>query len=218
MDVNAGALFCVSKMMTKRSILPKIARVVCLAAVAVALAAAKPAALAHASHLRQLDLARSRITVSVYKQGLFAFAADNHTVDAPISAGWFDETTKAVQLTVDATKMRVLDPSMPADRRAHVQANMVGPAVLDVAKYPAIEFRSTAVTVDAGGSFKVVGNLTLHGQTRAETVTVQPAGANHFTGKATVRQTDFGITPIRIAAGTVRVKDDVDISFDITLR
>jgi hypothetical protein len=30
-----------------------------------------------------------------------------------------------------------------------------------------------------------------------------------------VRQSDFGMTPIRIAGGTVKVKDDVTIEFDI---
>ncbi len=37
----------------------------------------------------------------------------------------------------------------------------------------------------------------------------------HYTGSATVRQSDFGMTPIRIAGGTVQVKDDVKIDFDI---
>jgi hypothetical protein len=33
-----------------------------------------------------------------------------------------------------------------------------------------------------------------------------------------VRQSAFGITPIKIAGGTVRVKDDVKVAFDIVLK
>ena len=37
----------------------------------------------------------------------------------------------------------------------------------------------------------------------------------HYLGSASLKQTDFGINPIRIAGGTVKVKDEVKIQFDI---
>jgi MOSC domain-containing protein YiiM len=37
----------------------------------------------------------------------------------------------------------------------------------------------------------------------------------HYLGSATVKQQEFGITPITIAGGTVKVKDEVKIEFDI---
>ena len=40
---------------------------------------------------------------------------------------------------------------------------------------------------------------------------------SHYKGSATVRQTEFGITPISIVGGTVKVKDEVKIDFDIAL-
>ena len=42
--------------------------------------------------------------------------------------------------------------------------------------------------------------------------------AKHFTGSVMVRQTGFGITPIRILGGSVTVKDDVKVEFDIVLK
>ncbi len=36
-------------------------------------------------------------------------------------------------------------------------------------------------------------------------------------GHARLKQTDFGIRPIRIAGGTVGVKDEVEVSLDLTL-
>jgi hypothetical protein len=39
----------------------------------------------------------------------------------------------------------------------------------------------------------------------------------HFSGSATIRQTAFGITPIRAAGGTVSVEDAVNVDFEIVL-
>ena len=155
--------------------------------------------------------------VHVYKQGLFAFAADDHEVDAPIASGSYDAARESVELSVDASAMKVLDPKLAPGRRDTVQSNMSGPQVLDVGKYPTITFRSTKLEAGAPGHLSVTGDLTLHGQTHAIVVDVIQADATHFMGQAAVRQSDFGITPIKIAGGTVRVKDDVKVVFDIAL-
>jgi hypothetical protein len=46
------------------------------------------------------------------------------------------------------------------------------------------------------------------------TVTVEGQHA-HYHGSAVLKQRDFGITPIRIAGGSVKVKDEVRVEFDI---
>jgi polyisoprenoid-binding protein YceI len=170
-----------------------------------------------ASHVHAIDIAHSQMTVYVYKEGLFAFAADNHVVNAPIASGWFNDESIAVDVRVDATKMQVLDPKMPSNRRDQVQANMIGPEVLDAVHYTLIEFRSTKFTTTDGDNWSVTGDLTLHGQTHPITFSVTRIDAAHFNGTATVRQSTFGISPIRIAGGTVRVKDDVKVEFEISL-
>ena len=119
-----------------------IAVVVCAAA----------AAQASGGHPLAIDPQHSKMTVYVYKEGFFSFAADNHEIRAPIVSGSFDETAKKVEITVDATKMQVLDPKLPADRRAKVQDNMVGPQVLDVARFPKIVFQSSDVKLAVLGS------------------------------------------------------------------
>jgi polyisoprenoid-binding protein YceI len=169
------------------------------------------------SHVHAIDVAHSHITVSVFKEGIFAFAADNHVVNAPIASGSFNDDPKAVVVRVDATKMQVLDPKMPADRRDKVQANMVGPAVLDAVHYTLIEFRSTTIATTDGNNWTVTGDLTLHGQTHPITFGVTRVDATHFHGTTMLRQSVFGITPIRIAGGTVKVKDDVKVDIDIAL-
>lgn len=167
---------------------------------------------------RKMDAAHSSLTVHVYKTGLFAFAADNHIINAPLASGVVNEASKTVELSVNAADLKVLDPSMSANRRAQVQAKMVSPDVLDVGKYPKIAFKSTALTFDGAGKATVVGDLTLHGQTHRVTVRVTRTSAGHYKGSASVRQSDFGISAIRIAGGTVKVKDGVDIDFEIVTR
>lgn len=168
--------------------------------------------------LHAFDLQRSTITVYVYKKGLFAFLADNHEIAAPLASGSYDSVTKQVQLRVNASQMRVLDPALSPGTRSSVQSNMLGPQVLDVAKYPVIAFRSTAIVMRDPTHWNVRGDLTLHGQTHPVDVAVTRTGRLDFTGSASVSQRAFGITPIRVAGGAVSVRNAVRVTFHIVLR
>jgi polyisoprenoid-binding protein YceI len=64
----------------------------------------------------------------------------------------------------------------------------------------------------------VSGDLTLHGQSHPDVLDVNRVDASHFTGSTMVRQTAFGINPIRIAGAAVTVKDDVKVVFEVFLR
>jgi hypothetical protein len=60
----------------------------------------------------------------------------------------------------------------------------------------------------------VNGDLSLNG--RMNPVVVDMALKDgHYLGSATIKQREFGITPVSIAGGTVKVKDEVRIEFDI---
>ena len=54
----------------------------------------------------------------------------------------------------------------------------------------------------------------LHGQIHPVTVNVAEH-QGHYKGSASLRQTTFGIRLISLMGGTVTVKDDVQIGFDI---
>lgn len=157
------------------------------------------------------------MTVYVYKRGMFSFLADNHEIEAPIAGGSYDAAARAVEVHVKAAALKVLDPSLAPDRRAKVQAAMVGPQVLDVDKYPDIEFQSTAIA-ESGRNLKITGDLSLHGQTHPIVISAQEVDATHYTGSATIRQTEFGITPIKVAGGAVSVQDDVKVEFQVALQ
>lgn len=163
---------------------------------------------------RSIDIERSTITVHVYRSGLFSFAGDNHEVRAPIASGTVDEGARTVEFTVDARKLKVLDPNLSADKRSQVQKKMLSPDVLDPDRYREIKFHSSSAEQKSNGEMLVHGRLTLHGQTRP--VVVNVSGEQHrYRGSATLKQTDFGMKPIRVAGGTVKVKDEVKIDCDI---
>jgi hypothetical protein len=56
----------------------------------------------------------------------------------------------------------------------------------------------------------------LHGKTSPVAVEVTLKDG-HYKGSARLKQREFGITPISLAGGTVKVKDEVAVEFDIVL-
>lgn len=167
--------------------------------------------------MRSIDAERSALKIRVFKSGFFSAFAHNHEIEAPIAQGTVEISEKpAVALQVDARKLRVLDPELSADKRADVQKTMDGPQVLDSERFPEIAFQSTTVETIGANHWTVRGNLTLHGQSRSVIVDVALRNGN-YAGSATLKQRDFGITPVSIAGGTVRVKDEIKIDFDVVL-
>jgi hypothetical protein len=163
-----------------------------------------------------IDVARSTLIVHVSKTGLFSAFADNHVVAAPISGGVVDAANRRVQLIVKAGEIRVLDPQLSPDKRQQVQERMLGPDVLDAGRFPQISFESTSIDEAEGGHFIVHGLLSLHGVTRPVVVNVTSESGG-YVGSAAIKQRDFGIPPIAIAAGTVKVKNELQIDFNIRI-
>lgn len=156
----------------------------------------------------------SRLLVHAFKSGLFSGFADNHEIEAPISEGTVDEGGLRVKFVVDASRMKVLDPKLSADRRREVQERMQGPEVLDSVRFPKITFESTKVQRTDPGAVQVEGRLSLHGVTRPILVSVKTGKGRYF-GTCRLSQREFGINPISIAGGAVKVKDELKIEFDI---
>ena len=161
---------------------------------------------------RPIDVQHSKMTIYVSKQGFFSAFAHNHTIEAPISAGHYDVTSKRVELTIDTAKIQVLDQ---ADRDSVQKA--MDSQVLETSRYPTITFRSTSIDDRDPKHWTVNGDLTLHGTTQPITLQVNKLDASHFSGSTMIRQTSFGITPIKVMGGAVSVKDDVRVDFDIVL-
>jgi polyisoprenoid-binding protein YceI len=162
-----------------------------------------------------IDTQRSIITIHVGKAGLLSAAGHDHTISAPISSGTIRESpTPRVEFTVATAKMTVQpDPKVDAKTQATIQQDMEE-MTLETKKFHEITFRSTRVEKLSEGQWRVEGDLSLHGVTRPVSLTVKRTGGS-YTSHTVLKQTNFGIKPISVGGGVIKVKDEVEIDFQI---
>ncbi len=164
-----------------------------------------------------VDVEHSTLTIRVFKKGLFSGFAHDHEIAAPLSSGSADLAALSVEVHFDAQKLKVLDPDASTGDRAKVQETMLSDKVLDTARFPEIAFVSRSVKPSGENTYSVAGDLTLHGVTHPLTIAVS-LRTGHYTGSVELKQTDFGITPISVFGGSVKVKDVLAIRFNIVLQ
>jgi len=172
----------------------------------------------------------SSFWVYVGKSGLFSGLAHNHEIGVKSFSGRVvvpaaGAGAGSLEMEVDAPSLEVLDKE-PSEEDKKKIFNSMHNEVLESAKYQKITFKSVSVgdvkqTGSDAYSFVVNGDLSLHGVTKriavpvAATVTPQLLRA---TGKYTLKQTDYGIRPYSAAGGTIKVKDEVVVNFNIVAK
>jgi len=165
---------------------------------------------------RPIDTANSVIIVRVYKAGVFSALGHDHEIAAQIAGGTVDTVARTVELHVNIAALKVNDEHISDKDRSEIQNTMLGPDVLDSEHQAEIVFRSKSAEPIGDNGWTLRGDLSLHGQSHPVAVEVREMGG-HYRGRARFRQTEFGIKPVKIAGGAVRVKDEVQIDFDIQL-
>jgi polyisoprenoid-binding protein YceI len=176
----------------------------------------------------RIDSSQSRFTVKAFAGGLLSGFAHDHTIAIREFTG---ETTftyvtvapASLQLTIKSDSLAVTDKISDSDREKITST--MRKEVLEVDKYPEIVFKSTnvAATRTGEGHYDAVisGDLTLHGVTRNVSMPARlvfNADNLRARGDFSVRQTHYNIKPVSIAAGTIKVKDELKFSFDIVAR
>jgi polyisoprenoid-binding protein YceI len=175
-------------------------------------------AIAAVSAAQDIDVQRSTITVHVGKGGMLSAAGHEHWISAPISSGNIRESPDPhVEFTVATAKMAVKpDPKVDAKTQAVIQKDMEE-MTLETTTFHEIAFRSSRIEKLADGQWKVDGNLSLHGVTKPVSLSVKRAGES-YNAHIVLKQTDFGIKPITVGGGMIKVKNEVEIDFQIFLR
>jgi len=92
------------------------------------------------------------------------------------------------------------------------------PEFFNAEEFPTMTFKSTAVKVGEDKKLEVTGNLTIHGQTKPVTATLEFVGAAStrmgqragYDGMLTIKRTDFGMNQMTDAIG-----DDVIIKIGL---
>ncbi|HEX9010885.1 MAG TPA: YceI family protein [Holophagaceae bacterium] len=124
-----------------------------------------------------------------------------------------DITKSSVEVTIDAASINTDNQT----RDNHLKS----PDFFDVAKFPTITFKSTAVKEVAKGKLEITGDFTLHGVTKQITFPITNAGtakgmqpgsvvAGFTDGALTINRNDYGIKTFPGVLG-----DDVAISLDV---
>jgi polyisoprenoid-binding protein YceI len=128
-----------------------------------------------------------------------------------------DVAASSVEVQIDAASVDTSEPK----RDEHLRSA----DFFDVAKYPHLTFKSTAVEKNGDDRLRVTGDLTLHGVTRPVVLDVERGGTMRdpwglqrtgFTIAASLDRKDFGITYNQVLDhGGLGLGEKVSISIDI---
>lgn len=176
----------------------------------------------------RLDAAQSRFLVRVFVGGVFSAFGHDHTVairdisgEASLTPGTL--APASLQMRIRADSLAVVDKIKESDRQK-IEKTMRA-EVLETERYPEIVFRSTKVESDRTGEgryrAKIWGELTLHGVTRSGLINAEVEVSGNTLrarGEFPIKQTDYNIKPVSVAGGTVKVKDNLKLTFDIVAR
>jgi polyisoprenoid-binding protein YceI len=176
------------------------------------------------------DASNGKLEMDVFKEGFLKAFGHEHLVAAKDFSGRVTldlqkMENSSVTLRVAAKSLTVMDPDASEKDRAEVQAAMQGEKVLEAAKFPEIVFTSTGTTKAARKgeewSVTLTGTLQLHGVQKNISMALRLSMRGEelvAEGEVPLLQSDYGITPIKVGGGSVRVKDQLRIRFQIHAR
>lgn len=173
------------------------------------------------------------VYVRVLRGGSLARLGHNHVVELPdvhgdiylasdLGNSLFDLAVAPAKAVVDPPALRKaqgsgFDTWVSEDARAGTRRNMLGPNVLGAAKFPYVVIRSSRIEGSLPNP-KVTVDLTLKGVTRTMTIpiSVHISGSRLVAkGRFGLLQSAFGIEPYSVLGGALKVKDKVEVVFDI---
>lgn len=141
------------------------------------------------------------------------------TFDAEIHLDRTKPSNSSVEFTIDAASIDTDN----ANRDEHLRS----PDFFDVAKHPAITFKSVSIKERSKDLYDVTGDLTMRGVTRRITIPVAflgfgrgPRGTEKagFEIETTIKRKEFGIVWNRVLdEGGVMLGDDVKVSINLEL-
>ncbi len=135
----------------------------------------------------------------------------------PLALDEQDLTKSQIDVSIDAASIDTREDK----RDEHLRSA----DFLDVASFPAITFKSTQIEREGEDTYRVLGDLTIHGVTRPVALEVEggarvtdPWGGTRtgFSAKTSISRKDFGLTwNVALEAGGFLVGDKLDITLEI---
>ena len=173
----------------------------------------------------RVDPSRSQFTVHGLAEGMLSMFGHNPVVavcgfggDARFIPGTLEKGS--LLMLVQADSLAVINKVSDKDRLEMGRA--MREEVLETARYPEIVFMSTNISASRTAQdqyeARIKGDLSLHGVTRGQLIDAQltvNGDSLRARGEFPLRQTDFNIRPVSVAGGTLKMKDELKLSFDI---
>lgn len=182
------------------------------------------------------EIVASRLEVRVYRDGPMAQLGHNHVItsealrgnvqlrepredtrfllELPLESLLVDDETARAAAGADFTK-----PVPEADREA-TRRNLLGPALLDLARQPVI--RLSAQGLEGGPTdYQAIIGVSLRGEERSITVPLSfelEGEELHVQAHFSLRHADLGLLPYSVALGALRVRDEFEIDCRLTAR
>jgi len=173
----------------------------------------------------RVDASRSRLIAQAFAKGLLSSFGHNPRLAVSNFAGEAEFDPAAphaawTRMTAVADSLVVIDDVSEKDRREIERATRE--ELLEATRYPEIVFQSSSVTARQAGEgrydVKIAGDLSLRGVTRKLAIDAMikfEGNELRAQGGFPLRLTDFNIRPISVAGGLLKLKDEIQLSFDI---
>lgn len=187
---------------------------------AIGLSSAQAAAPTVPSGTYTLDRAHATLLFRVNHLGFSNYTARFKRFDATLQFDPVRLTASSVKVTVDPES---LETDFPDPLKLDFNAQLRGPEWLDTAKYPAMTYVSKHIVSSGKNTFRIEGELTLHGVTKTVILNATYNGgyAGHpmdpqarigFSARGHLKRSAFGVSAGIPAPGTTMgVGDDVEV-------
>lgn len=175
-----------------------------------------------------IDGKKSTFTVRAFATGLLSAFGHNPTIAIPDFEGEILLNPEVIEqssmrLAIQAASLTDTDDISEKDRN-EINRTMQE-EVLDSDSYSEIVYECSRLTGSKTGEGQywvaLNGELTLHGVKRAQPVSARVwlnGDKLRAAGDFTVRQSDYEMRPVSAAGGTIKLKDELKLSFDISAR
>jgi polyisoprenoid-binding protein YceI len=173
-----------------------------------------------------VDPQASRFTVQAFAGGPLSAVGHNPTFAIRDFRGEVEFDPKepaagSLRMVIAAASLALTNSVSDKDR--HEIERTTQNQVLESDRFAEIRYDCPASRITAIGPMQLVlaGDLTLHGVTRPQTVSARVylmGGTLRGQGETIIRQTEFGIRPVTVAGGMLKVKDELKLVFDVVAR
>jgi hypothetical protein len=168
----------------------------------------------------ELGPQNARLLVDTRRSGAAAKAGHDLTLEVTTWNGTLrvgeEPSVSAVTLHADGSALRVREGRGGMQKLGEDDKQNIEQTIDDeVLRSTPIDFRSTAVEGDPeSGRLLVRGELEFAGRTNPVEFALTAGDDGQITGRATVKQSDWGIKPYSALFGALKVADEIEVTVD----